>query len=89
MPHERRREDGRCEQRRAERAEERVPGRGGEPATVLARRDGARDQRIDEQTEADDERRAAEIGHQALLGVVVYFDGHFVTMSLPDNLPPV
>jgi hypothetical protein len=52
--------------RRAEAAEERVARRVGKPAPVAARGDDPRDERVDRETEGDDERRAAEIGHQRI-----------------------
>ena len=87
VPHERRREDGSRDERRREAAVERVARGGREPALVLPRSDPARDERVDRQAEGDDERRAAEVGHQ--LGDDVYFDGHFVTMSVPCSRPCV
>ena len=52
----------------------------------VTRGDRAGDERVDRQPEADDERRAAEVGHQQLRlrrrGLAVYFDGHFVRMSV-------
>ena len=44
------------------------------------------DERVDQEAEADNEGRAAEISHYAGF-VAVYFDGHFVTTVLPASCP--
>ena len=52
---------------------------------VAPRCEAARDERVHGQAEGDDERRAAEVGHQ--LGADVYFEGHLVTMFVPWRRP--
>src|SRR5690242_8407777 len=85
VPHERGREHRRGDERRGEAAVERVARGRGEPALVSPCGNPAGDERVDRQAEGDDERRAAEVGHQ--LGAEVYFEGHLVTMSVPCSRP--
>ena len=75
------------DERRGEAAVQRVARGRSEPPLVAPRRDAAGDERIDGQAEGDDERRAAEIGHQLGRCADVYFDGHLVTMSVPWRRP--
>ena len=87
MPHECDREDDGGDERRREAAVQRVARGGGETPLVAPCRDAAGNECIDSQAEGDDERRAAEIGHQLVAVEDVYFDGHLVTMSVPWRLP--
>ena len=53
--------------RREERGEERVPRGVSEPALAAPRGEPSRDECVDRKPEGDEERRAAELGHQCLL----------------------
>ena len=74
---ERREQDARGHGRRAERGEKCVLSRARQPPAPGESRVDARDQRVERQPEADDQRRAPELGHQVRFSGV-YFDGHFV-----------
>ena len=82
-------EDGGGSERREEARRECIARRVGETPPVRLRGERPDDERVDEQPEADDQCRAAEISHGRYADGVfaVYFDGHFVTMSCPASLP--
>ncbi len=70
----------RGDRRRAERGDQRVLCGERKPAAALPRRERARDERIRDEPEAQEERCASERGHyvEAFVFAGAYFDGHFV-----------